>query len=199
MKIVHPHDEGLNLRFKNGDVKAFKLLYENSKGMLYKNIFKFIKEEETSADILQEVYVEIWNNRESFDISKPFHHLLYQIAKHKIYDFFRKSSRDLKLREKLIAQYQNHVYRHTEDDYILTEDIKLLKAEIDRLPEKCGEVFKLCKIEGKSYQEVAELLKISTATVNNHIVKATKILKQNINKDSSITKLAFFLLFLISE
>ncbi len=197
MKFHPLFDESLNLRFKNGDVSAFKQLYNNSKEILYANIFKLVKDEDTAADITQDVFIEVWNKRENFDPEKSFHHLLFHIAKHKTYDYFRKASRDQKLRDKLILSYNNHKHILVDDVYILNEDIEKLNREIDALPDKCREVFKLCKIEGKSYQEVAYHLNISTATVNNHIVKATKLLKEKLNKGDSIPNIALFILFLI--
>jgi len=166
---------------KEGDNAAFDFFYKQYRGRVYANIFKMIKSHELAADVLQDAFATLWFHRERIDLSQPFENYLHKIAQNKVYDFFRKASRDKKLEEKLLELSANKEYNPVEEGLDLKEHLNLLEKEIEHLPPKCREVFKLCKLEGKSYSEVAELLNISTATVNNHIVKATNILKKNLS------------------
>lgn len=178
---------------RNGNANAFELLYRKHRVNLFANIFKLVKDEDVALDILQDVFTSIWQNREKLDPDKSFNAFLYNIARNKVYDFFRRASRDLKVQGHLIAALKNSESISLDQENALKEDIAVLNSAIENLPEKCREVFKLCKIEGKSYEEVAAMLHISTATVNNHIVKATKILKKNLAKFHFI--LVMFLFF----
>ncbi len=195
MRVDHPTDEKLITRLIASDVEAFKLLYNNNKVMLFANILKFVKDFDTASDILQEVFTEVWRNRSKLDPEKPFKSLLFHVAKNKVYDHFRKASRDIKLQEKLIQSNKDLKYKSLDQEYIATEDIKRLNTEIENLPEKCREVFRLCKLEGRSYQEVSDILNISTATINNHIVKATKLLKERLTDQPLLYKIIFFSFF----
>lgn len=174
-------DDEMLIRLKNGDAKAFDFFYKTYRGRIYANILKMVKSPELAADILQEVFVTVWNHREKLDLQQPIANYIFRIAQNKVYDFFRKASRDKKLEEQLVALSLGEEYNPLEDVLEVKEGYQRLEQEIEQLPPKCREVFKLCKIEGKSYLEVAELLQISPATVNNHIVKATKILKKNLS------------------
>lgn len=191
-KYILIEDGEMLVRLKSGEVKAFDFFYKKYRSRIYANILKLTKSTEIAADILQEVFVSVWNNRETLDPGKPFDHYLYKIAQNKAYDFFRKVARDKKLTEKLIALSVGYEYNPVEDDLHRKEDFEILANEINQLPPKCKEVFKLCKIDGKSYQEVADLLNISTATVNNHIVKATRILKKGLSNTDLMTLLVLF-------
>lgn len=166
---------------KDGDNTAFDFFYKLYRARVYANILKMLKSPELASDVLQDVFVTIWHHRASIDLDQPFENYIYKIARNKVYDFFRKASRDKKLEEKLMALTLGEEYNPIEEGLHLKENIYLLENEIEQLPPKMREVFKLCKIEGKSYQEVAAMLNISTATVNNHIVKATSILKRNLS------------------
>lgn len=179
------------VRLKEGDSKSFDFFYKKYRVQLLANIIKLTKSTEIAADILQEVFVVIWHNRSVIDTTQSFENYVFRIAQNKVYDFFRKASRDKKLEEKLIMLSIGKEYNPIERDLHLKEDFNLIKNQIEQLPPKCREVFTLCKVEGRSYNEVAEILNISTATVNNHIVKATKILKTN------LSELSFMLLLLL--
>ncbi|RQP19819.1 MAG: RNA polymerase sigma-70 factor [Parapedobacter sp.] len=170
------------LELKAGKHAAFNYFYQQYKVPLYANIWKLTKSHDLAAELLQEVFVKVWQKRELTNIEEDFRAYLYTIAKHTVYDFFRKAARERKLGERLIAagmaaaQEGNAV----EEAISFRESKQLLQDCITELPPKCGLVFRLCKLEGKSYEEVAAALGISTATVNNHIVKATRILKSRL-------------------
>lgn len=174
-------DVEMLFRLKSGDNRAFDFFYKKHRGQLYANILKLIKIPEIASDILQEVFVTIWNHKHTIDVEQSFDSYIFRIAQNKVYDFFRKVSRDKKLEERLMTLSMGEEYNPIEDGLHLKEQFSLLEQEIEQLPPQCRRVFKMCKVDGKSYQEVAELMNISTATVNNHIVKATRILKRNLS------------------
>jgi len=194
-KIVPDINDQMLVLLKNGSHVAFDFFYKKYRGQIYANVLKMSKSPDLAADILQDVFVAMWHHKESIDINQPFDHYLFRIARNKVYDLFRKASRDKKLEEKLLALSADQEYNPVEEGLYRKESLGLLEREIEMLPPKCREVFKLCKLEGRSYQEVAEMLNISTATVNNHIVKATSILKKNL---SGIDLVLFMLLFIHS-
>lgn len=194
-KIVSLYENDMLIRLKSGDEEAFDFFYKKHRGKIYGNILKLVKSSDIAADILQDVFIKVWNHAAGLDVEQSFEGYLVRIAQNSVYDFFRKASRQKKLEEKLIASSAVEDHQDIDAGAELEESIKLLDQEINLLPPKCREVFQLCKIEGKSYDEVAALLNISTATVNNHIVRATRILKSRLSQVDVILILLLITIF----
>ncbi|SDJ27114.1 RNA polymerase sigma-70 factor, ECF subfamily [Pedobacter sp. ok626] len=194
-KIVSLYENDMLIRLKSGDEEAFDFFYKKHRGKIYGNILKLVKSTDIAADILQDVFIKVWNHAGGLDVEQSFEGYVVRIAQNSVYDFFRKASRQKKLEERLIASSSIEDHQDLDAGAELEESIKLLDQEINLLPPKCREVFQLCKIEGKSYDEVAALLNISTATVNNHIVRATRILKTRLSQVDVILILMLITIF----
>lgn len=174
-----------------GDQLAFDYFYRKYRVQLYANILKLTKSPDLASELLQEVFVKIWQKRELVDVTKSFRAYIYTVAHNAVYDFFRRAARQQKLQEQLLRAYETaRTYNPVEEEMDYRESLQLLEEGIAQLPPKCRHVYQLCKLEGKSYDEVAHALGISTATVNNHIVKATRILKRHLAYNSLAVVLA---------
>lgn len=156
---------------------AFEKLYYFYRPKLSRFIFNWVKSEEVCEEILQEVFIQVWQYRFHLDLEKSFKSYIYKIAKNLIIDYFKSLSKNnIKLQE-----FKNHYFKQSENTIYQSIDYKEtnrhLHEVLNKIPVKCREVYVLCKLEGYSYEEVSKLLNISIATVNNHIVKASKIIK----------------------
>ena len=152
----------------------------------------FMLSETNAGEILQETFIKIWNNREKIDPDKLFSTYLYQIARNNVCDFFRKIARDKRL-ESVLLKNISDPYFQVEEFLNHKEDVQLLHKVLDFLPPKRREVFKLVKLEERSYTEVSEILEVSVSTINGHIVKATKFLHDRFaaNRISVILAMVF--------
>lgn len=157
----------------DGSVHAFECLYRLHSKALLANIKYLVKDNEISSEILQDVYLKIWESRFTIDLERSYKGFLFTIARNMVYDYLRKVALDEKRRSVLISQALEN-YTHVEEELISKENKKILKEALDYLPEQCRRVYTLSKIEGKSHNEISQLLNISTATVNNHIVKGNR-------------------------
>jgi RNA polymerase sigma-70 factor (family 1) len=194
-KKAFPEEEQLLLELRRGNQQAFSELYKRNRAWIYASIVKLVKSHEFATELLQDVFMKVWQHRERIDMDKHFRWYLLKIARNTVYDFFRKAAHQQHIREQLIsASIGSKSYNPIEDQLYFKEAQDKLEKALDKLPEKCRQVFVLCKIEGKSYNEVADILNISTATINNHIVKATRILREHWSLTSAITPALFFLL-----
>ncbi len=101
---------------------------------------------------------------------------MFRIAENKVHDFFRKLKRDRKLYD-YISEVSCGEYADIEDNILYCKETALLNKAIENLAPQRKQVFNLCKMEGKSYREVSQLLHISTSTINDHIVKATRAIR----------------------
>lgn len=169
-------DQELAGLLTQGDEPAFAELYKIYSPRIYSNLKRLTKDEELAKELLQEVFFKVWEKREALNVEVSFQAYLYRISENMVRDFFRKASRDKKLMEHLVSA-ASEFYSTVEDLYISKENQGLFQKAIDELPPQRKKIFTLCKIEGKSYEEVSALLGVSTSTINDHIVKATKAIR----------------------
>lgn len=169
-------EKELLIRLKGADEAAFEAIYKKYSAQLFVHILRLVKDRDTTEDLLQEVFIKAWNNRTTIDPEQAYGAYLFTIAKHTVYNHFRKVSLDVQVAA-YIASQSSELYRHVEEELRMREYDAAIQLAIDRLPPKRREVYIRCKIDGKSYQQVADELGCSVAAVNAHIVKATKSIK----------------------
>ncbi|WP_256007351.1 RNA polymerase sigma factor [Pedobacter deserti] len=182
------NEKALLTRLKAGDKQAFESLYHRYKHRIAGNLLRLLKSEELAEEILQDMFVRLWDRRSSIDPEQSFRSYLFRVAENKVMDYYRRMARDKKMREKLTAAV-SELYSHIEEDIFSKENSRMLQEAIDQLPPQRKQVFILCKMEGKSYKEVAELLSISPSTINDHLYKANLFLKAYFRSDSGMAKL----------
>lgn len=176
----------LLIRLKAGDKLAFTHLYEMYSRPLYLNLLKLLKSEPVAEEILQDIFLIIWEKRETITYNCSIKSYMFRMAENKTLDFFRKLKRDQKLRD-YIRQVSSGEYAEVEDKILHTEETILLNKAIENLPSRRKQVFYLCKIHGKSYQEVSCLLGISTSTINDHVVKASRSIRDFVLSQNGMT------------
>ena len=195
MQLISPHDERELLSLlKQGNEQAFEKIYKSYSSRLFGNVFKMVKSETTTQEILQDVFIKIWSNRASIDLDKSFRSYLFRIAENKVYDFFRKASRDKKIQAQLFATATEE-YEHIETMIHKKENDLLLQKAIDSLSPQRQQVFRLIKLDNKSYEEVSRQLGISVSTISDHIVKANKAIREFIFTHNDMTIILFCFLF----
>jgi RNA polymerase sigma-70 factor (ECF subfamily) len=181
------------LELVQGNKKAFELMYGFYRPQLYGYVFKMVRSHEVSQEIFQDIFIRIWKQREQIDVDQSFRSYLYTIAQNLVYDYFKKVASDRNKIEAFKLHYAKSSANNIEENIGFKEARDHLEDILSMIPEKCRQVYVLCKLEGRSYQEVAKLLNISMATVNNHIVKASSIIKNNWKSDVFYLFLFFFI------
>lgn len=188
-------EKRLLIQLREGNVKAFEQLYFAYSKRLYGNILKMVKSVEMAEEILQEVFQRIWERRTSIDVDKSFKSFLFTIAKHLVCDFFYQQTKRRDIETYLVVT-SSELYQHIDEELAYKESKTILSDAIAELPPQRKMVYTLCKIEGKSYEEVGKILGISTSTISDHIVKATKSLKLHYMEAHAISMLlAFYIIF----
>jgi RNA polymerase sigma factor (sigma-70 family) len=160
-------------RLQQGDARAFEQIYHAYSPRLYGKLLRLLKSVPQTEEILQDVFIKLWNYRASIDTEKSFRAFLSKIAENKVYDFFRNVTRNRKLQAEFIA-LSTFDYMAFQEFGADDKKTDLLENAISMLPTQRQHVFRLCKMDGKSYKEVSELLGISQSTISDHIVKGTK-------------------------
>lgn len=176
-----------------GDKKAFELFYGFYRPQLYGYVFKLVRSHEVSQEIFQDIFIRLWKQREQIDPEQSIRSYLYTIAQNLVYDYYKKVASDRNKLETFKLYYATASENNIEELLAFKEVREHLDTILAIIPEKCRQVYVLCKLEGRSYQEVANLLNISISTVNNHIVKASSIIKNNWKSDVLYLFLFFFI------
>jgi RNA polymerase sigma-70 factor (family 1) len=173
-------DNQLLVLLKNGDESAFAEIYQRYQTLLFLYADKKLRDQEESKDIIQEVFVSLWNARAKIGESVSLAHYLYRAVLNRILNYFRNTG----VTQEYISTLQATIdpQSATSADYLIREkDISaMIELEISLLPEKMREVFELRRNNYLSNKEIALKLGISEHTVATQIKNALKILKKKL-------------------
>ncbi len=194
------NEKDLLIRLRDGDHAAFESLYRRHAEPLYRKLLALVKLPEEADEILQELFVKVWEKREQIEIQTSFEGYLHRVAQRMAVDYFR----SLQARSRMHAIMEGQAGQASEsaeDARIASETRFLFEQAIARLPEQRRRAFVLCKIEGKSHREAAEIMGISPNTVHNHLVHAVNNLRAYLGDagPDAAKLLALFSLFFISH
>jgi RNA polymerase sigma-70 factor (ECF subfamily) len=178
-------DAELTDLIKSGDGSAFAELYERYHDPIYRFIRKYLRSDELSEDICQNVFIKFWEQREQPVIIREISAWLFTIAKRQALDFLKRASVEQTAMGAILAAYPgNH---NTEDDHISKDYLQFIDRVLDSLPEQTKLIFQLCRQQHKSYDEAAELLGISRHTVKKHMMRSMKVLKDAAENELGIS------------
>lgn len=181
MKAQALYDEKeLLLRLQNGDHAAFEKIYNAYYYNLTGHLLRLLKSKELASEVLQDTFFALWQHRDRIDTEQPIKAYLFRIATNNAYNIFKRASHDEKLKAYLYPIIEAG-YEHIEANILRRENQELLHGILQKMPAKQREVYILCKLEDKSYQEVSALLNISVNTINTHIKRANLFFKTYIS------------------
>ncbi|MEI6143647.1 MAG: RNA polymerase sigma-70 factor [Mariniphaga sp.] len=185
----------LLIRLKNGDMLAFDQIYELYSHKLFSFVFRILKDEAEAADLVQEVFVRIWESRENLDDYKLLNSYIFTIAYNNSIDLIRKKINNIKYLEHLKISATINFTPAIVSQIEYNELNKEVEKLVSNLPERQKQVYLLHREEGLTYPEIAERLGISKNTVENHMVKALKYLRHNLD-NALLINVLFVSLFL---
>lgn len=160
----------------SGLLDNFDRLYLSYYSRLKRFVSSFSLRNEDAEDIVQSIFLYIWERRETIIIRKNLSSFLLTVAKNKCIDYIRKSSVEKQFKEECALKLEA-LYRIKDFDMSDLELESVLRRAVDDLPPRCGEIFKKIRFEGKSYNEIAGELGISESTVENQMAIALKKLR----------------------
>lgn len=182
---THTTDTALLAALQQGSVSAFEALYERYRGRIYYNMIKIVRSEAVAEELLQDVFLKIWELRDRIDPNQSFKAFLFRISGNLAIDFYRREARR-RIMDAAALLAKEEAYDHVQQYIDFKEAEALLGDTIAKLPPQRQRVFRMCRIEGKSYDEVASLLSISRKTVQDHMVKANQWLRDRLRNDYGI-------------
>ncbi len=194
MKVAKSNTELIRL-IQNGDMVAFYNLYERYSKKLYFFVLRYIKLEADAEEIVQEVFIKIWENRNKIDVYSSFESYLFTIAYNTTISLFRKRLTEKKYLEHLNSLQQLENSSEITDEIHFNELNNKVKTLLNKLTPRQQEIFHLSREEGLTNEIIALKLNISINTVKKHITNVLAFLKANIDK-SLLINLLYIHLFL---
>lgn len=181
-------------QFKSDDKNAIDTLYEIYNGKLYNFAFSYLKTEADSLDVVQSVFINVWDKRESLKSNTNLEAYLFTITKNAVISIFRKKAQEKDYLEHL-RNTAVLTYNDTEKQYDYEFLYEKIQQIIEELPEQRKRIFKLSKEKGLSNKDIAAELNISVKTVEDHKAKAKRFIKTKL-QESGFIALLFFEMFL---
>lgn len=173
---------------KKGDQRTFESLFRQFYQALCFYGFKYLSEQEQVEEVVQSVFTTIWEKREQLKIETSFKAYLYRSVRNSCLNMLKHE----KVKQEYVSDYQaagqqdQSIYSEEAQDPDLAQHIA---EAIDKLPPERKAIFKMSKLEGLKYKEIAEKQGISIKTVENQMGKALQFLREEL-KDY-----AFLILF----
>ena len=171
-----------------GSSEAFRTIYDHYKDRTYYFLLKFCKNPDTAEELLQSLFVKLWERRKKLRTNTNFEAFLFTIAKHHAIDFLKSRSREqfIELHE-LCALEQG--LNTTEQELYFTELRAIANNAIESLPEKRQIIFRMNQEEGLNPSEIAQMLGLSLNTVKVQLNKANHFIRAYVRTNGEVTLL----------
>ena len=192
MKVL-PDDNELVERLQKGDVEAFDLVYDKYSHNLYAFGLKYLKSTDEAEELVQSVFLKLWENYKNLKKEASFKSYLFTIAYNDICKLFRKRNYQQKFIDFTTHEnFQSSAEIEEGIDY--QSVLERVQQIVDKLPERQKTIFVKSRYEGKSTKEIAEEVGLSPGTVDNYISEALKFIRKRL-PDESLPVLLFLALF----
>ncbi|MBJ6368605.1 RNA polymerase sigma-70 factor [Snuella sedimenti] len=162
--------------------QAFRALHDRYAAKLFLYAFNIIRNKQVCEDIVQNIFIDIWNKRQSKNI-RNIKSYLFKAIKYQIFNYFRG-----------LRIYQEDITRLNIVDISINASQKMeyheleeaIHSSVNKLPKRCKLIFELSRFQFKSNKEISEELKISIQAVKNQISKALSLIKKDLHEDGVI-------------
>ncbi len=191
--LIFYSDEELIQEIKAGNMLAFDALYKKYSRMLYKFGFSILKSREETENLIQDVFLNLWENRHKVEKDSSVKSYVFTIAYNSAISVIRK-----KVRESQFIEYLKSIQEVNGEAADVKIEYDELKNKLDNiiqtLPPRQKEVYMLHRVEGLKYSEIAKRLNISENTIENHMSRAIKTIREKIG-NFSLPAILFYFLF----
>ncbi|MBX3257473.1 MAG: RNA polymerase sigma-70 factor [Chitinophagaceae bacterium] len=179
---IADNDQKLLDASKNGDEKAFGLLFNKYWDDLFRIAYRRLHAAEDAKDIVQDVFLSLWNNIGSITIEDSLGGYLYTALRNKIFNHFEKNNNRLQKlmqRQFVPAEHEETVF----SNYCTKELQQFITQQVATMPEKMRQIYLLSREEHLTHAEISTLLSLSNQTVKNQLYNAVSRLRKAVLKE----------------
>ncbi len=174
---MESYEHTLSERIKNGDKKAFRILFDRYYRSLCFFACKYVNNLTTAEDLVQELFLKIWDNRTELVFERSLKSYLYTSIKNSCLNHLK----HLQVENKYIQDKQELESRAFFQEQMEQEELhRAIYSAINQLPPSCRKVFELSRFNGLKHKEIAKEMGISVNTVKAQMVKAIKTLRKEL-------------------
>jgi RNA polymerase sigma-70 factor (ECF subfamily) len=167
-------------RMSEDDGNSFEIIYNRYHIFIYRYVLNFVKSPELAEDLTQEVFIRIWELRKDLVNIKSLKAYLITTGRNHAINHLKKAANENNKKAEILFYYQNS--NNSSDYRLLSSEYKeFIQTVLNSLPLQTRQVFKLCREQDKSYDEISNLLNISSNTVKKHIVRTHKLFKKKLD------------------
>ncbi|MET3114797.1 RNA polymerase sigma-70 factor (family 1) [Pedobacter sp. CG_S7] len=177
----HYDEKELITRIINSDRKAFSLLYSHHLNNLYRYIYLFTKSRETSEEIVQNVFIKIWEHRENLKNINSFKAYIYRCAKNQLLDKIRRNQAETKMFFSIKPDTEESEEK-SDNNIIYSQYYQIVQDAIKLLPEKRKRIVELRTQEDLTLDEIAEKLSISKFVVKKQLYAGLHFVREYLQK-----------------
>lgn len=164
---------------KSLDESAFHSLFD----LHWKRLVAFCQyhtnDNEIAMDIVQDIFCSLWNRKDTLQVHGDIEHYLYRAARLKISDFFREKYKQNN-QQVCLSQAACNLVNNTEETIYYRDLDRFIEGLVNKLPCRCKQIYTLSRNSGLRIPEIASQLNLSEKTVEAHLTKALRFLKENI-------------------
>jgi RNA polymerase sigma-70 factor (family 1) len=201
-KLPEVPEEDLEIidALKTRDKRRFEKFYKTYYRPLFTVAFRYVGRTETAEEIVQDVFINIWNKADQLNIQVSMKSYLFRSVINSSLNHIKKEKRELEKQSAYRIVYNQELETEEEDTNVAEEALfKGLEDALARLPEKCKQVMYLSRFGKLKQQEIADQLEISIKTVKNHLTYGFKKLREHLEKHQQLTIWVVLLLNFITH
>ncbi|HEX8024384.1 RNA polymerase sigma-70 factor [Mucilaginibacter sp.] len=192
MNLAYQDEQQLIEQLRHSSETAFDHIYDVYWKPLFKYAYNRLQSEELAKDMVQEVFISLWNKKDTLEPATSLSAYLFSILRFKLIDHYHAS--EVRKRHALTVTYVAPPTNNNTDQKVhLSEINSLLSLSIKNLPNKMKEIFELSRIQGHSTRQISEDLNISEQTVKNQLSTALKRLRLNFTDYLTFAVLCYLL------
>lgn len=187
------HERECFLRMADGDEIAFGEIFYHYGPRILPFVKKMVRSVEVAEEIIQDVFVSLWRNRQNLAGIDNYTSYIFTIATNRTFNHLKQKARESRVRQELLVSREGFT-NNTKETIDFNESRERINDLVSQLSPQKKLIFQLTRDEGLSHEEIARHLDISKNTVKNHLVETLRFLRTHLESSQEVTSLLIVLI-----
>lgn len=184
--FIH-NDAVLTRRLKENDKSAFELIFNNFSRKLYCYALGYVHSEAEAEEIIQNVFISLWENRDMLNEAFPLQNYLYKVTINHIYNYFKHQSVRRNYLESVILD-GSEADLEVEQSILANDLEETVNRFVGDLPLRQQVIYRLSRMEGLCHAEIAQRMGLSIRAVENYIYRTLKYIREKLKEESLLAE-----------